>query len=82
MDPALVFPALTAAISALFWLYVRELQAQNRAKDERIRTLEEKVEKQADVIQRNTEALGKNAQSQEQIVAMLRTVLPTRDGGA
>lgn len=65
---SVIVTPLTAAVSTLFWLYVKELRAGIAARDERIKGLE-------DDLRKHTETLFAVAETQDRMVGMLRTVL-------
>jgi hypothetical protein len=75
VDPTLIFPALTGAISVLFWALMKEKDRQIADLKAENAKLEAKVEKMTDVLGQNTEALSQNATSQEAVVTMLRDLL-------
>lgn len=94
MDPTLIFPVLTGAISVLFWALIRE-------KDARIAELEKdktemrtryegelderdaKIETLNDQLGKNSDALDQVAATQEQVAGLLASLLtsPPSSGG-
>lgn len=71
----IIAPLVGTAIAAMFWTLIK-------TKDEQIRDLKDekadlvaKVEKLQNVVSKNTDALGRNAESQEALVVMLRDLL-------
>ena len=77
MDATLIFPALTGAISVLFWALIKEKDRRIEALEKDNEALERKVETLNDQLGKNSESLDRVAATQEQVAGLLASLIST-----
>lgn len=82
MDPTIVMTMLATAVSALFGLLVAQQRSQvadlkdeGKKKDEKIEALEGRLAARDDVVAQNTATMVKIADSQAELIGMLKDVV-------
>ena len=76
MDPALIFPALTAAISVLFWQLMKEKDRQIERLEDENKEKEAKIEKLNDIVTKNTDSLTDTATALNTVAGILANQQP------
>lgn len=73
MDPALIFPALTAAISVLFWQLMKEKDRQIARLEANETALEAKIDQLNDIVTKNTDSLTDTATALNTVAGILQS---------